>query len=115
MVRPEYSPPTPLQVQGVPQEAVRRLQRRGGVPRVRSVRRGGVRGLQLRGGRGHGDTPHGDTAADSSFIPTSFRINNGFVLFAQGGKITKIADKLGVTLLKRYVEHILFKAARKGS
>ena len=88
--------PSPFQMQGVPQEAVRRLQRRGGVPRVRGVRRGGVRGLQLRGGRGrgHGDTPHGDTAADSSFIPTSFRINNGFVLFAQGGKITKIADKL---------------------
>ena len=45
-------------------------------------------------GAGAGDTPRGDTAADSSFIPTSFRINNGFVLFAQGGKITKIADKL---------------------
>ena len=88
--------PSPLQMQGVPQEAVRRLQRRGGVPRVRGVRRGGVRGLQLRGGRGggHGDTPHGHMAAGASFIPTSFRINTGFVLFAQGGKITKIADKL---------------------
>ena len=66
--------PSPFQMQGVPQEAVRRLQRRGGVPRVRGVRRGGVRGLQLRGGRGrgHGDTPHGDTAAEThSYQPHS--------------------------------------------